>query len=147
MTEEAVAREGIRDLVARYNSYGDAGRFEQLLELFAEDAVMVLRVKGRDGEDRYEGRSAIATIFTGVRDGVAVELLRHLTATHLIDLDGPDAATGRLYFEVLTERGLDHWGRYADRYVRIDGRWRFAERVVTTDAFADFSPFRDRPRR
>lgn len=149
MTDEALsfegaAREGIRDLVARYNSYGDTGRFEQLLELFADDAVMVLRTKGVDGERRHEGRSEIEEIFTGVRDGVAVELIRHLTATHLIDVVDADHATGRLYFQVLTERGLDHWGRYADRYVRVDGRWRFGERVVTTDAFADFSPFRDR---
>lgn len=141
-----MAREAIRDLVARYNSYGDSGRFGQLLELFAEDAVMVVRLRGRDGEDRYEGRARIETIFTGVRDGVEVELVRHLTATHLIDLVDDDHATGRLYFQVLTEQGLDHWGRYADRYVRIDGRWRFAERVVTTDAFAATSSFRDRDR-
>ena len=30
----------IRDLVARYNANGDSGRFDQVLELFAPDAVM-----------------------------------------------------------------------------------------------------------
>ena len=32
---ELVARESIRDLVARYNANGDSGRFDQVLELFA----------------------------------------------------------------------------------------------------------------
>ena len=38
--DDLLAREGIRDLVARYNSYGDTGKFELLWPLFADDAVM-----------------------------------------------------------------------------------------------------------
>ncbi len=34
---------------------------------------------------------------------------------------------------MLTERGLDHWGRYVDRYLREPDRWRFARRKVTID--------------
>ena len=49
-TWELIARESIRDLVARYNANGDTGRFDQLMELFAPDAVMDV-----DGEV-YEGR-------------------------------------------------------------------------------------------
>src|SRR5436305_4632163 len=37
---ELAARESIRDLVARYNANGDAGRIEQVLTLFAPDAVL-----------------------------------------------------------------------------------------------------------
>ena len=33
---ELVARESIRDLVARYNPNGDSGRFDQVVELFAQ---------------------------------------------------------------------------------------------------------------
>jgi len=150
VTDEAVAREAIRDLVARYNAYGDGGRFEQLLELFAPDAVMVLGRRGDDERQRHEGIEEIRGIFTGVAarvtgDGGAVpdlDYVRHLTATHQIDLADADHATGRLYFQVLTAGGLDHWGRYLDRYVRIDGRWRFAERSVTTEGWAERSAFR-----
>ena len=39
---ELIARESIRDLVARYNANGDSGRFDPMLELFAEDATMEL---------------------------------------------------------------------------------------------------------
>lgn len=152
MTEEAVARESIRDLVARYNGLGDRGRFADLLELFVPDAAMELRRRGHDDHRRYEGRVEIESIFTGVSDQVegrddsrpAVAFVRHLTATHVIDLgDDGDTATGSCYFQVLTDTGLDHWGRYADRYVRADGRWRFAERVVTTEGWAEGSAFRE----
>lgn len=127
-TWELSAREALRDLVARYNQYGDAARFDPMLELFAEDAVLEV---GRD--ERYEGRAAIRTFFTGVAEG-DVRFLRHLTATHQIDVENADEATGRCYFAVLTENGLDHWGTYRDRYRRIHGTWCFAARSVRVDA-------------
>jgi hypothetical protein len=134
-----VAREGIRDLVARYNSNSDSGRFEPLFELFAEDAVMETAEYG--GElVRYEGREEIKKIFVGALErmesqpqGSAGGYIRHFTATHQIDLVDADHARGRLYFAVLMAHGLDHWGRYIDEYVRRDGRWLFAHRKVHTD--------------
>ncbi len=125
---ELAAREAIRDLVARYNQYGDHARFDPMLALFAEDAVLEV---GRD--ERYEGRAAIRVFFTGVADGSA-RFLRHMTATHQIDVENENEATGRCYFAVLTEKGLDHWGTYRDRYRRIGGAWCFSARSVRVDA-------------
>lgn len=133
---ELTAREGIRDLVARYNACGDGGRFEQLLELFAADATMDV------GDGRtYRGPAEIATIFTGTRDRWrdaaqergAPRYVRHFVSTHQIDLLGRDRAEGRSYFQVLMAHGLDHWGRYLDEYTAIDGRWLFAHRRVVID--------------
>lgn len=130
---ELEAREEIRDLVARYNANGDSGRFASVLELFAEDAVMHLPAGS------HHGRAAIAAMFdtvasnTGSGDAARAAFIRHFTATLQIDLESPDTASSRCYYQVLTERGLDHWGRYIDRYRRVGGRWRFAERTVTTD--------------
>jgi ketosteroid isomerase-like protein len=126
------AREEIRDLVARYNANGDSGRFEQVMELFAPDAVMDV------GDGRtYTGPGEIIEIFTGARDGVDYSdhpvYLRHMTATHQIDVIDRTHATGRCYFQVLTAIGLDHWGRYVDEYTVADGRWRFARRRVSVD--------------
>jgi hypothetical protein len=137
---ETSARESIRDLVARYNANGDTGRFAQVLELFAPDAVMDI------GDDRvYTGLDEIATIFTGVRDHVsssaALTYVRHLTATHQIDLVDESTATGRCYYQVLTSVGLDHWGRYVDDYRVIDGQWRFGRRRVTVDGRSPASLF------
>lgn len=128
---ELEARESIRDLVARYNANGDAGRFDPMLALFAEDAVLEVP----DG--RIEGRAAIRAFFEGVARGEGgrppVRLLRHHTATLQIDLVSPDQARSRCYYQVFTETGLDHWGRYVDDYRRVDGCWLFARRRVTLD--------------
>lgn len=139
-TWELDARESIRDIVTRYNSNGDTGRFAQVLELFAEDAVM--ETGGPDGEAHvYRGRDEIATIFTGARDRWAESLgarqapgyIRHCVFTHQIDVIDQTHARGRCYFQVLMAHGLDHWGRYFDEYERRDGRWVFTHRKVTTD--------------
>ncbi len=129
---EVAAREAIRDLVARYNANGDAGRFDPMLELFAEDAVFEVP------ERRVEGRAAIRSLFEEIASGRSghprVRVLRHFTATLQIDFESRSEARGRCYYQVLTEVGLDHWGRYVDRYRCEGGRWLFASRVATVDA-------------
>jgi uncharacterized protein (TIGR02246 family) len=134
---ELEARECIRDLVARYNANGDSGRIEQMMELFAEEAVMVIP------PNEYVGRDAIqafmGSVAKGTRDGAkrsteSVRFIRHFTATHQIDVLDPEHAQARSYFAVLTDRGLDHWGRYVDEYRRIGDRWLFWRRDISTDA-------------
>ena len=132
--EELLARESVRDLVARYNAGADVGRFDEVVALFAPDAV--LEIPG----ETFEGRDAIAGLFRRTRDRVletpasgGKPHLRHYTATLQIDVDGADDAHSRCYYLVLMAHGLDHWGRYIDRFRRVDGVWRFAHRKVTTD--------------
>jgi ketosteroid isomerase-like protein len=134
---EIEARECIRDLVARYNANGDSGRIDQMMALFAEEAVMLIPPSGE-----YVGRKAIRAFLGSVAKGTAsnanrddggVRFIRHFTATHQIDVLDREKAVGRSYFAVLTDRGLDHWGRYVDEYRRIDDRWQFWHRTCTTD--------------
>jgi hypothetical protein len=133
---ELTARESIRDLVARYNANGDTGRFAQVLELFAEDAVM------ETPDEVYEGRDGIARLFTGTKDNVLgmkqegkAIYLRHNTSTHQIDFVDPTHAKGRCYYFVLMPHGVDHWGRYVDEYEMRDGRWVFTRRKVTMEGY------------
>ena len=129
---EIEARESIRDLVARYNANGDSGRFDEMLELFAEDAVM------ETPGDRREGRAAIRAMFEGIAETPSgtprARFVRHFTATHQIDVLDRAHARGRAYYTVLTDQGLDHWGRYVDDYRRVEGRWLFAHRRALLDA-------------
>ena len=133
---ELAARESIRDLVARYNANGDSGRIDPMAELFADDAIMTIAP-----DTRHEGRKAIHAFFCGIASGTRGDqakgggwkYIRHYTATHQIDVLGPGEARGRCYYAVLTDRGLDHWGRYLDEYRRIDGNWKFWRRTCTTD--------------
>ncbi|MDW3219513.1 MAG: nuclear transport factor 2 family protein [Acidimicrobiales bacterium] len=130
---ELEAREAIRDLVARYNANGDAGRFAEMLELFTPDATMHIPSGSHHGRDAIEGMFTNAAAKTGDGAGAAAAFIRHFTASLQIDVGDEHTATSRCYYQVLTDRGLDHWGRYIDRYRRVDGRWRFAERKVTVD--------------
>jgi ketosteroid isomerase-like protein len=140
--DELIAREAIRDLVARYNANADAGRFAQVVELFTDDAVIELP------DERIEGRAAIDAMFRDVRSQVTAATptgttpyLRHFTGTLQIDVDGGDRAASRCYFQVLMPSGLDHWGRYVDDFVQVDGQWRIARRRVSVDGRRPDSPF------
>jgi hypothetical protein len=145
--EVVMARDGIRDLVARYNSYSDSGLFDPLFGLFVPDASMeITDVSGK--RVVYDGISEIKRIFTGAQERIrgrpdagATGYIRHFTSTHQIDMTSSLAARGRLYFAVLMSHGLDHWGRYLDEYVRVDGWWRFAHRRVFLDGCVPASWF------
>jgi hypothetical protein len=130
---ELVARESIRDLVARYNANGDSGRFDALMALFADDAVLEVV-----DQQTYRGRDEIRSLFTGAAEGdpeiKLPTVLRHHVSTHQIDLLSEQLAKGRCYFVVFTESGPDHWGRYEDEYREVSGRWLFATRKVRVDA-------------
>ena len=129
---ELAARESIRDLVARYNAFGDSGRWESLMELFLPDAEVTLR-----GGESFSGQEAIQAFFTGAVTNSgrrsSPERVWHHTSTLVIDFETPDRATGRCYFAVLTRSGLDHWGNYRDTYQKDGEDWRFARRSVSVD--------------
>jgi 3-phenylpropionate/cinnamic acid dioxygenase small subunit len=118
--------EAIRDTIARYNLYGDRGRFDELLELFADDATLVT------DNATYVGRPAIRQLFVGaVTDDP--QRVRHFTSTVVIDVTAEDRASARSYFQVLVGAGLDHWGSYRDVLVRRNDEWLFLRREVRVD--------------
>jgi hypothetical protein len=132
---ELTAREQIRELVATYAHCADSGRFEELAALF--DAEGVLETPDRR---TFRGPAAILVFLTATKAQLAATnasgpIRHHVSSLH-IELAGPDHAAGAAYFLVVTARGPDHWGRYRDRYVARDGRWRFAERRVRLDGRA-----------
>lgn len=132
---ELAAREQIRELVARYAHYADSGRFRDLVLLFAEEGA--LEVEGRAP---LHGRLAIEAFLEGARATFAGRLVHpyvrhHVTSTEIEVLD-PENATAASYFLVLSEGGLDHWGRYRDRFVQVGELWLFSARRVRVDGRA-----------
>jgi ketosteroid isomerase-like protein len=131
-TAEAIAREQIRDVIARYNHAGDRGRLDELVLCFTEDGVMQL-----PDVPELRGRGAIRGYLEGVvRDLAAATTratLRHHVASTLIELTGTDTASASSYFSVFTEVGLDHWGSYRDRLARVGEGWLLAQRRVRVD--------------
>ena len=136
-----IARELVRETVMRYVHLVDAGRIDELLELFAEDATL------EAGErPPARGGAAIRALFLDTQTRLAAAttrpLIRHHVSSLEVDVLGPASATARSYFLAITERGPDHWGRYRDRLVHVDGRWLFQHRRVRTDGSAAASAFR-----
>ena len=131
----------IRDLVAAYAHAADRGRFDEVAGLFAPTGELELP----DGR-RLVGPAAIREFLdatgTTLRSAAAAPAsLRHHVSSHRIVVESAEAAAGYAYFLVVAAAGPDHWGRYADRYVRVDGRWLFASRRVRVDGRALTSSF------
>jgi hypothetical protein len=132
---ELEVRELVRETVSAYAHAVDGGRFDDLLELFTADGVLEIQ-----GEGVYAGREAIR----GFVDGVGIDLaaatevprIRHFTANLRIEVEDSTSARAQCYFLALTERGVDHWGRYRDQLVRRGDRFLFAHRSVRTDGAA-----------
>src|SRR6266496_3852120 len=136
---ELAVRESVRDLVARYNAYGDTGRLDEVAGLFIDDGVLV--VGDHDGRREFRGRAAIADFLRTVKDHWAAEATadsapsyaRHFVSTHVIDILDDRRARGRAYVALVKAAGRVSWGRYVDEYVADDGVWRFASRRALAD--------------
>jgi hypothetical protein len=130
MTLDEVAREAIRYTLAAYHLAGDRGRIDELVATFTEDGILEL------ANGTFTGRAAIAERLrqVGARpaqpSSVRMFLHHHLT-TSQVEIAGEGEATGYSYFLVMSPVGLDHCGRYADRYRRVGDRWLIARRKTT----------------
>jgi hypothetical protein len=130
---ELVAREQIRDTLARYNWSGDAGRPDGLAETFCADGILEIR-----GLEPLRGRSEITTFLGGVTGNVAHDadvkpIVRHNVANVLFTGLTPGEAHVSSYFTVVTHIGLDHFGRYRDTLVPDGDTWLIKRRKVSTD--------------
>src|SRR6185437_9789287 len=94
---ELEAREAIRGCISRYNGHGDAGRLEDMMAVFAPDAVMEI-----DGEPIH-GFDTIRDFFRSAGRGFVefakanntprdAPVLRHFTSTINISVDSPTEA-------------------------------------------------------
>jgi len=136
---EAADRDEIRQLIATYTAHGDRGRVDELIHIFAEDAVMITpgwRAEGRGGI--FKGLSSGGGARSGegadkAGAGARGKIMRHHLTSCFITFDGSDSASGRTYWINFSERGPDHSGLYSDSYRRIDGRWRIVRREVRLD--------------
>jgi hypothetical protein len=128
-----IAREQIRDTLARYNWSGDAGRLDGLTETFCADGVLEIR-----GVQPLRGRSEIAAFLGGVTGNIASgagvkPVVRHNVSNVLFTGLTPEQAHVSCYFTVNTHIGLDHFGRYRDIFVPDGDTWLIKERKVSTD--------------
>ena len=116
------------ELVANYASCADGRRFDEMAELFTEDAVLVTPMGTREGRssigeamrglERYERTfHLVGQSRRWVEDG-ALRGETYCIAHHFND-DGAGGTKDRVMYI-----------RYYDRYERVDGAWRIARREL-----------------
>jgi 3-phenylpropionate/cinnamic acid dioxygenase small subunit len=124
----------------RYAELMDAADFDALAELFADAQ---LTNEGVDGA--VTGGDSIAALYrrtNRVHDDGTLRT-RHLTVNIAVDINEPaDAATARSAFVVFQQTEKVPLqpivtGRYRDRFERVDGAWRFAQRHILVDHVGD----------
>ena len=140
---ELTARERIRDSLARYTWSGDSLRLDELATAFCVDGELELR-----GAEPIHGRAAIVEFLSGVgrqsaepRDATpgARRIVRHnVTNVRFLELELERAVVAS-YFTVVTEIGLDHYGRYRDTFEPVGDEWLIRHRFVSTDWRAENS--------
>jgi len=147
--EDLLAREAIRDVVAKYTTSGDRLRIDEFVSCFTEDAVIEAEHVAPDKAFRYEGKAAIRAWQErwlhrdpGAAPVHGASFVRHHLSTAKIDLTGADSARSRTYWAAWTDIGPDHAGYYLDDFRKVDGEWLIAHRRVRLDWEAEGSLFR-----
>ena len=118
----------IRDLPSRYAFYVDTFRTDEIMSLWSPDAIFD---ESRVGTGVHQGAPAIRKFFEGLEKTITHQA--HINANHFIDNIDDSRAHGIVFcvVEAITVAGpMRAVIYYDDNYVKLDGYWRFASRVV-----------------
>jgi len=122
-------RDAIRDLANRYAHHVWRKEIAAVVELFAADGEL-----HTPALPPIRGHQALLDAYGRMFEEDEFYPFVH---NHIIELDG-DVAGGTCYIDlraVMAGKRLSAWGVYEDRYVRVDGTWRFATRKVNMTSF------------
>jgi hypothetical protein len=136
---EAADRIAIRELVDAYAHCADRRNANEQMSIFTDDAHFVVYMNARDSAPSQElhSREALAPVFA--------ELNKYATTTHFVGQSTlftltSDRATGETYclaHHVTIDGGKRRLMvaslRYLDTFVKVDGAWLFAERLLYVD--------------
>lgn len=124
---EASVRAGVQAAIAAYAQALDAGRVDDLVDLFTPDGISEIA-----GVGTYEGCDELRAGYAGF---VPTRPQLHLVSNTVLTswTEGEATAISDLAF---FQRGSSGWavrivGRYHDTLRRYDGAWRFQRRITT----------------
>jgi hypothetical protein len=139
MTNDFGDVEAIKALIHEYAFRLDAGDLDGVAALF-EHAELGASVR----PERMRGTEEARGYYRGVilyDDGTPRTM--HCITNVTVDLDD-EHASARSYFTVI--QSVDDFGlnpiiagRYRDQFERVDGAWRFTERIIHPDLLGDLS--------
>lgn len=134
---ELEVRESVRQTLADYTAATDGFALDALAACFTADGVLQF-----SGGEPLTGRSAIKAGLSAQLDSsqparrpMPTHVRHHVSSIRFGHVER-ERVEVTSYFAVYTDIGLDHWGRYRDVLVPRDGRWLFASRKITVDAFS-----------
>ncbi|MBB1034900.1 nuclear transport factor 2 family protein [Dietzia sp. CQ4] len=132
--------EAIRAVFARRLYVMDTKQWDAYGPCHTEDVVSESWAAG-GGAPEVRGREALTAAIRATLDGRVPVTSVHHGHTPVLELTGPDPATGdptatgiwamedRLWWSVDgREHWLHGWGHYHERYRRVDGRWLITHR-------------------
>jgi hypothetical protein len=138
------AEAAIHELIVRYCECVDRADFDGVGELFAHATL-----RSNAGPEPVGGRQAVRDLYAATNrihaDGTP--RTHHLVTNVVIDVDeAAGRATARscfTAFQATPRLPLQPIvaGRYEDAFARVDGRWRFADRMVFVDLLGDLSQY------
>ena len=139
---ELAVRESVRQTLADYTAGTDRNRIEDVAACFATNGSL----KFTGGEPMIGPEAIVAGLGTQVdrfaAGPVPLTHVRHHVSSVRFGAVARDRVEVSSYFLALTDIGVDHWGRYRDVLIPVDGRWLFASREAVADGFSSESLMR-----
>jgi hypothetical protein len=137
--EEAADRLAIRELIEAYAHCADRRDAKGQMSLFTADTHFVVFMNAKDPKPSQElhSREALAPVFADLNKYAATT---HFVGQSTIFSLTSNRATGEAYclahhvtVEGENRRLMVASLRYLDTFVKVDGDWRFAERLLYVD--------------
>jgi ketosteroid isomerase-like protein len=129
VVQELMDREKIREVVHRYCWAVDRGTLEDVMRFF-DDPCELRLVPGK----QYLGKAAVQKWYEAYIEN-RMEVLRHLIHNQIITVQG-DNATSKSYFDAVGDlkgEAVVAAGFYDDALLRVRGKWKFTEKIITLD--------------
>ena len=133
----------IQKLLYRYCYHLDRGDFENMAALF--HAATLITPGGGTVERDPAAIVAMYREYTRIYPETGTPRTRHMVANPIIDLDDSGtSATCHSYIVVFQATDVLSLqpviaGHNLDRFEKVDGKWRYAEREIVSELFGDLS--------
>jgi len=137
--EEAADRLAIRELVEAYAHCADRRDAKGQMALFTTDTHFVVYMNAKDSKPSQElhSREALAPVFADMNQYAATMHFLGQTTILTLTRDRGTAETYCMPHHLTMDGGKRRLMiaalRYSDEFVKIDGAWLFAERLLCVD--------------
>jgi 3-phenylpropionate/cinnamic acid dioxygenase small subunit len=131
--------DAITALVMSYAERLDAGDLDGVAALFTHATWRSpARTEPLRGAEQVRHAYDVVLLYDGI------PATRHVITNLVVEIEAPDRARARSYFTVFQARPdfplqAVICGRYHDAFERVDGAWRFADRLILPDLIGDLS--------